>query len=673
MRAPTLHGTRRQHSFALQPSGVCCFPITVEPRVTDIWRSYIVDRLVWDTGGVIAFTSPFVTQYRNPHSLAADFKSESDVYSKTGALLATLASWTSQQVSEALPAAFVDLFETLHRGGFVQEADVGMAHAWVADLNRSGYVWPKISTPHTAQLIPTEAPIIDERKNTTADAPSLGESASSSTATLTTAIAAATTITATAADATQPTGASTKVCLVQIPKTGSESLTALLGLEKDHRYARNRDLSRCFSAAVVRNPWDRMMSWYSFCRAGHLERSGKMSLPRPFQACTLARNSGFEQWLPQVLRDKSLGMLDNTPGVWAFESASAWILDSHGRDTVDYIASFDDILEFSRVLAAKVSRVTDMLPHKNNSTGRGDATMMSREAQALICAQFAYEIRRFNFMYKGRDVCDSRPHFCYMAQSPAGIEESLVQTLSGEGRTLLQATYASHQRGCIHVPNSTWAEGRNAMYSAMQQSEKSGHPRCHYFIFLDGDAQVKHSSSGSTPFPNAPWDEFERFLRIWEPAVGSVRHHGEEHNCPKCGSRGDVSARFRMDHIVIAIHHEAASNLLPYNVSVNGGNRHCFYGPPVFQTGIAGALYKGHILRLETLTARDRMNKNPSHECAGVSRVHLEVKSSLPVCYAECVRGRSKYDQPHGEPQPKHLLGYDFRASCPAAIPCLER
>ena len=74
-----------------------------------------------------------------------------------------------------------------------------------------------------------------------------------------------------------------------------------------------------------------------------------------------------------------------------------------------------------------------------------------------------------------------------------------------------------------------------------------------------------------------------------------------------------------MDHIVIAIHHEAASNLLPYNVSVNGGNRHCFHGPPVFQTGIAGALYKGHILRLETLTAGDRMNKNPSHECAGVS------------------------------------------------------
>ena len=80
----------------------------------------------------------------------------------------------------------------------------------------------------------------------------------------------------------------------------------------------------------------------------------------------MARNSGFEQWLPQVLRDKSLGMLENTPGVWAFESASAWILDSHGRDTVDYIASFDDILEFSRVLAAKVSRVTDMLPHGNN-------------------------------------------------------------------------------------------------------------------------------------------------------------------------------------------------------------------------------------------------------------------------------------------------------------------
>ena len=57
-------------------------PVTVPGRVSDIWRSYLLQRLLWDTNASIAFTSSWVTQYRNPHSYMDDFESEADLYAK---------------------------------------------------------------------------------------------------------------------------------------------------------------------------------------------------------------------------------------------------------------------------------------------------------------------------------------------------------------------------------------------------------------------------------------------------------------------------------------------------------------------------------------------------------------------------------------------------------------
>ena len=39
-------------------------PCTVHGRVTDIWRAYFTQRLLWDCGFRIAFSAPWVTQYR---------------------------------------------------------------------------------------------------------------------------------------------------------------------------------------------------------------------------------------------------------------------------------------------------------------------------------------------------------------------------------------------------------------------------------------------------------------------------------------------------------------------------------------------------------------------------------------------------------------------------------
>ena len=74
---------------------------------------------------------------------------------------------------------------------------------------------------------------------------------------------------------------------VHIPKTGGTTIEAVLKIPKNHALAFDRfqELERptTFTVAVVRNPWDRALSWYRFCVAG----AGPP--PHPVAHCTFAR------------------------------------------------------------------------------------------------------------------------------------------------------------------------------------------------------------------------------------------------------------------------------------------------------------------------------------------------------------------------------------------------
>lgn len=138
-------------------------PITVSPRVTDIWRSYITERLLWETGGLTAFTSAMVTQFRNPHAYQKDFDDEADVYMKVTKLLDTLAAWTSTP-NEPLKNAYVNLVERLVEELILLPCDLALARAWFRDLDEMGYAWPTISRPQPARKL-EKAPIFDERND----------------------------------------------------------------------------------------------------------------------------------------------------------------------------------------------------------------------------------------------------------------------------------------------------------------------------------------------------------------------------------------------------------------------------------------------------------------------------------------------------------------------------
>jgi hypothetical protein len=122
-------------------------PVSVHGRVTDIWRSYFAQRIMFSLGQSLMFTSPFVTQCRNAHSYLADFNSESDLYTKSGELVRLLLAWQprAQTVAGQLEELAVLAYET----NLIGLGDIEVYQAWIGDLLAMGYEFPELPTNGT--------------------------------------------------------------------------------------------------------------------------------------------------------------------------------------------------------------------------------------------------------------------------------------------------------------------------------------------------------------------------------------------------------------------------------------------------------------------------------------------------------------------------------------------
>lgn len=116
-------------------------PITTTFRVCDIWRSYWVQRILWDIGGELAFLPASVEQIRNPHDYLEDFKDEIDLYVKAEKLIRFLIEWESH--ANNIPDRIVQLAQGMADNEFWKQGDAELVKAWVSDLSAVGYEFPE--------------------------------------------------------------------------------------------------------------------------------------------------------------------------------------------------------------------------------------------------------------------------------------------------------------------------------------------------------------------------------------------------------------------------------------------------------------------------------------------------------------------------------------------------
>jgi hypothetical protein len=136
-----------QATMFLQPAlWSLLLPITVHGRVSDIWRSYFAQRLLWDIGLAVGFISPRVVQERNPHNFLADMDAEHDLYMRSLAMVQFLREWKGR--SPSLPDRMEELAIALYERGYWEIRDVELMQQWIIALWRAGYHFPPVIQEH---------------------------------------------------------------------------------------------------------------------------------------------------------------------------------------------------------------------------------------------------------------------------------------------------------------------------------------------------------------------------------------------------------------------------------------------------------------------------------------------------------------------------------------------
>ena len=103
-------------------------------RMTDIWRSFVAQRCLWELGHGVVFHAPEVVQERNPHDLMRDFRDEVPGYEGNRAIVRALADLNLDAGESSVADNVMRCYERLVADGFLPADELPLVRAWVQDV-----------------------------------------------------------------------------------------------------------------------------------------------------------------------------------------------------------------------------------------------------------------------------------------------------------------------------------------------------------------------------------------------------------------------------------------------------------------------------------------------------------------------------------------------------------
>lgn len=103
-------------------------------RMTDIWRSYIAQRIAWENRWNVLFHRPSVFQRRNQHNLMRDFADEIPGYLNAENIRKELESLAIPRGVRRIPAAMRVCYERLVKKNFLDERELPLLECWLKDV-----------------------------------------------------------------------------------------------------------------------------------------------------------------------------------------------------------------------------------------------------------------------------------------------------------------------------------------------------------------------------------------------------------------------------------------------------------------------------------------------------------------------------------------------------------
>ncbi|ULT87937.1 hypothetical protein L3Y34_007252 [Caenorhabditis briggsae] len=144
-------------------------PTTVSFRTTDIWRSFISQKILHLSGLTVSFVPTNAVQFRNAHDYLKDFKDEKSVYEDSGRFLEFLHSWNCKN-GPVLENCMNQLAEDLVENNFWRNEDAKLMMMFLSDLKLLGFEFPEILKgeyvePYLASANETERNVNCRRMN----------------------------------------------------------------------------------------------------------------------------------------------------------------------------------------------------------------------------------------------------------------------------------------------------------------------------------------------------------------------------------------------------------------------------------------------------------------------------------------------------------------------------
>lgn len=117
------------------------FPLLYLPsycsmRATDIWRSLVAQRILFNDNKSILFHSSNVYQKRNPHILMKDFKDEIPVYLNIDSIYQTLKKIRLKKGSNNYLLNLVKCYYLLCKKGYIDKKEMVSVKAWKEDMQK---------------------------------------------------------------------------------------------------------------------------------------------------------------------------------------------------------------------------------------------------------------------------------------------------------------------------------------------------------------------------------------------------------------------------------------------------------------------------------------------------------------------------------------------------------
>lgn len=106
-------------------------------RMTDIWRSFIAQRCLWELDNGMVFHGAETIQNRNAHNLLWDFRDELPGYLNNQKIIDTLAKASLCKKRNAVTDNLLICYDLLITNGFIDQQELPIVQAWCDDLSRA--------------------------------------------------------------------------------------------------------------------------------------------------------------------------------------------------------------------------------------------------------------------------------------------------------------------------------------------------------------------------------------------------------------------------------------------------------------------------------------------------------------------------------------------------------